>query len=132
LPVPEQRNPYKGNPPRAWIRAELVAADGTRQVLELLADTGKPCSLIIDSGRLQQFKHFDGPDFNSNFGILSGAWLRLTVPAIGIDQIVLAYANDGVATASKHSDPALEGLAGLPLLRLGEFGGDDTAFWLRT
>jgi hypothetical protein len=44
---------------------------------------------------------------------------------------VRSYASDGVATATKVSSPDFEGLAGLPLLRLVEYGGNANWFWLR-
>ncbi len=45
----EQRNPYKGRPPRPWVRIELLAPDGTPHHLNLVADTGSPFGLITDS-----------------------------------------------------------------------------------
>jgi hypothetical protein len=51
----EQRNPYKGSPPRPWVRLRLEAADGSLQEIELLADTGNPFALIIDQASMGSF-----------------------------------------------------------------------------
>ena len=45
--VSEQSNPYKGTPPRPWVRIQLIAPDGTSRETDLLADTGSPCALIV-------------------------------------------------------------------------------------
>jgi hypothetical protein len=75
--------------------------------------------------------HRAAPDFQSNFGLLEGAWLHLTMPELGLDQDMGGFANDAVVTAAKASSPDFEGLAGLPFLRLLEYGGDADWFWLR-
>jgi hypothetical protein len=71
------------------------------------------------------------PDLHSNFGLLEGGWLHLAMPELGLDQDLVGYASDAVVTATKASSPDLLGLAGLPFLRLLEYGGDADWFWLR-
>ncbi len=71
------------------------------------------------------------PDLQSNFGLLEGGWLHVTMPELGLDQDVGGFASDAVVTATKASSPDFEGLAGLPFLRLLEYGGDADWFWLR-
>jgi hypothetical protein len=127
----EQRNPYKGSPQRPWIRLRLQALDGSLVEMELLADTGNPCPLIIASPRMAQLKAGDAPDMQSNFGLLQGGWLQLAMPELGLVQAVPGHASDTVAVAAKASHVDFEGLAGLPLLRLVEYGGDASWFWLR-
>jgi hypothetical protein len=39
--------------------------------------------------------------------------------------------SDAVASSTQASSPEFQGLAGLPLLRLLEYGGDASSFWLR-
>jgi len=51
----EQRNPYKGQPPRPWVRLRFRAKDGSMVEVELLADTGNPCAVIT---RICQQLHF--------------------------------------------------------------------------
>jgi hypothetical protein len=130
--VAEQRNAYKGTPPRPWIRLALVAFDGTVQTVELLADTGNPCPLIVDAATLQQFNQGVAPGMSTNFGPLDGAWFRVQFPDVGIDEDILGYGSDAVARAAGASHADFDGLAGLPLLRLMEYGGDQDFFWLRT
>ena len=95
----EQRNAYKGMPPRSWNRLRLRATDGTVEGVELLADTGSPCTLIISPARMARFKRAGAADIHSNFGPLAGGWLRLTVPELGLDQFLVGYASDAVVTA---------------------------------
>jgi hypothetical protein len=76
-------------------------------------------------------KQGDAPDVNTNFGTLQGGWLHVLMPELGLDQYLVGYASDAVVTATKASCPDFEGLAGLPLLRMTEYGGDPDWFWLR-
>src|SRR5215207_3313576 len=84
-PNPEQRNPYKGAPPRSWVRITLVAADGAEQAVELLADTGAPDEVIISEDLMDRFGRRAGLQVPSNFGLLNGGWLRVRVPDLGFD-----------------------------------------------
>jgi hypothetical protein len=128
----EQRNGYKGSPSRPWVRVTLVAADGSTRQCELLADTGNPCALIIDSATMLEFNLGLTTGMETNFGVLHGGWLRVQVPQLGFDEDVLAYASDVVVQAAKASHADFDGLAGLPLLQLmEEFGGNRESFWIR-
>src|SRR5947209_6992608 len=113
----EQHNPYKGSPARCWLRLRVVASDGSFDELNLLADTGNPCAVIIGQACMARFKLRGGRNVNSNFGPLVAGWLRIQIPAVNLDQEMLGYASDTVVTRSKRSSPDFEGLAGLPLLR---------------
>jgi len=116
----EQRNPYKGDPPRPWIRLRLAGPDGATTELELLADTGNPCAVILSQRDVSSLKVTEGPDVNSNFGPLHGGWVQLAMPELGLVSSVLAYGGDAVIAAAKASHTDFAGLAGLPLLRLVE------------
>jgi hypothetical protein len=129
--VGEQRNQYKGAPARPWIRVTLVAAGGATQELDALADTGNPCRLIVGSDMMRQFNLGLEPDVHTNFGILTGGWLRIRIVEIGFDQVIRGFGGDAVVTATQASHPDLQGLAGLPLLRMMEYGGDRQEFWVR-
>lgn len=126
-----QTNPYKGTPLRAWVRLRLAAADGTLHERELLADTGSPCAIILGQADLTLLTHAGAAGANTNFGFLTGGWLELQMPELGLTQPVHGYGNDSVAQAVKKDSPDFVGLVGLPLLRLVEYGGDATTFWLR-
>jgi hypothetical protein len=130
-PLTEQRNAYKGTPSRGWVRVHLVASDGSSQVVQLLADTGNPCAVIIDTPSLGLMSLIPGPGVNTNFGPMTGGWLRAVIPEIGFDQQVLGYASDAVVAAAQASSSDFAGLIGLPLLRLMEYGGDADWFWVR-
>jgi hypothetical protein len=127
----EQRNPYKGSPLRPWVRLNLVAADGTTKEIEALADTGSPCALIVSSQVMRDCNLGLAPGMSTNFGALDGGWLRIRIPGTGLDQVLLAYASDGVVQSVQDSHSDFQSLAGLPLLMLLEYGGDGDAFWVR-
>ncbi len=126
-----QQNAYKGSPPRPWVRLRLVASDGATEELELVADTGNPCGIIISQATMVTQRRRAAPKINSNFGPLEGGWLHVNMPEVGLDQDIMAYASDAVVRAAKASSPDFSGLAGLPLLRMMEYGGDADWFWIR-
>jgi hypothetical protein len=127
----EQKNPYKGSPERPWIRLRFVAPDGSTVERAFLADTGNPCAVILGQHDMARLKAGDGPDIHTNFGLLQGGWVQLSMPELGLAQAILGYASDAVAAASAASHADFKGLVGLPLLRLLEYGGDADWFWVR-
>ena len=58
----EQRNPYKGAPPRPWVRVLLAARDGTNHEVDLLADTGNPCAIIVSQALMASLKLRAAPE----------------------------------------------------------------------
>ena len=126
----EQRNAYHGFPERPVVRIGLMAVDGGRVEATLLADTGNPFAIIVGDDLMGRLARRAVPSANSNFGLLKGRWLRLFMPEFNLDREVVGYASNTVANAAKRSSIDFEGLAGLPLLRLFEFGGDPHSFWL--
>src|SRR4051812_37439314 len=91
----EQRNAYRG--PRPWLRLAFKATDGTVHALDLVVDTGSPASLIIRSDWMMRLKHQTFNDRNSNFGLLTGGWLRWYNPELGVVEFVIGYGNDRAA-----------------------------------
>lgn len=130
-PPSEQRNHYKGSPERPWIRLRLEAPDGSTHEMDVLADTGNPCALILGLASMASLKLKNAAKVKSNFGALIGGWLRLVMPELGVTKTIRAYGSDAVVAATKISSPDFEGLAGLPLLRLLEYGGNAAEFWIR-
>jgi hypothetical protein len=128
----EQRNLYKGEPLRPWLQLVLVAADGATHELEALADTGNPCALVVGAKVMEQFNLGLTPGMSTNFGRLEGGWLRVQIPEVDFDSDVLAYGSEAVVEAVQESDHDFGALAGLPLLKLMEYGGDGESFWVRT
>lgn len=128
----EQRNSYKGHPLRSWIRICLTSRDGYTNEVQLLADTGNPCAIIIGRQLMKRMQQRTSADTESNFGLLEGGWLHLTVPELGLNQFLEGFASDAVVAAAKASSPDFEGLVGLPFLRLTEYGGNASDFWIRT
>jgi hypothetical protein len=129
---PVQRNPYKGMSPRCWVRLRFVAADGSLHERELLADTGCPSAVILGLSDLTLLDRGAAAGRGSNFGPLAGAWLELRMPELGLNQRIIGYGSDNVWQIVQHDSPDFAGLVGLPVLRMVEYGGDSTAFWLAT
>jgi len=127
----EQRRAYKGSPPRAWIRLMIVGPNNESCVIDALADTGNPCALIVSQEVMSRFNSGVSPGMSTNFGKLDGGWLRIQIPELSFDADLLCYAGASVVEAVSASHSDFTALAGLPLLRLLEYGGDDNSFWLR-
>jgi len=53
------------------------------------------------------------------------------MPELGLDRYLMGYASSTVVTADRKSCCDFQGLVGLPLLRLAQYGGDASHFWLR-
>ena len=68
---------------------------------------------------------------NSNFDQLTGAWLELSMPELGLNTQVVGYGSDRVLQAVQGDSVDFAGVAGLPLLRMVEYGGDATSFWVQ-
>jgi hypothetical protein len=128
----EQRNPYKGGPPRAWLHVRLVAPSGISEDLDLHADTGSPLPVIIGSSSLRSLAQRIVPALPTNYGLMPGGTVRVVIPAIGFDRIVLTYASDAAVATIRKSHADFAGLVGLPFLRLMEYGGDADWFWIRS
>jgi len=62
---------------------------------------------------------------------MTEGWLHVSIPLLGIKYFLIGYYNDSILRDVKVSSPDFEGLIGLPLLRLMEYGGDADWFWLR-
>lgn len=115
-PTPsEQRNSYKGAPPRPWVRLRLMEKDGSTHELELLADTGNPFAVVISQAAMAILKLKTALDVNTNFGVLQGGWIHIQMPELGLDADVVGYASDEVVTSAQNSSQDFQGLAGLPL-----------------
>src|SRR5437660_2370730 len=108
-PAFEQRNPYKGVPPRPWVRLRFAAPTGVQMELDLFADTGSPFAVIVSHQTMLQLNVGGGPVVSTNFGTLHGGWLELATPELGLTSLVLGYAGDAVVAAAKNSSPDFEG-----------------------
>jgi hypothetical protein len=126
-----QQNPYKGTSPRCWIRLRFAAADGSLHERELVADTGSPCAVILGLSDLALLLRSAAAGMNSNFGRLTGAWLELSMPELGLNTLVVGYGSDQVQQAVQSDSVDFAGVVGLPLLRMVEYGGDAASFWIQ-
>jgi hypothetical protein len=105
--------------------------DGTKYSVELIADTGCPYWTVLGSGDFNRCKLTEVAPEDTVYGKLEGAWLRLSIPEVGLDRQLIGYASDLVAQLAQDSCPDFVGLIGLPLLRMMQYGGDADWFWIR-
>jgi hypothetical protein len=126
-----QHNAYKGTTPRSWVRLRFAAADGSLHERELLADTGSPCAVILGQTDLALLLRASAAGIQTNFGPLKGAWLDIHMPELGLSTPILSFGSDAVFQTVQGDSPDFSGLAGLPLLRMVEYGGDAVSFWIR-
>ena len=127
--MPEQRNPYRGS--RPWLRLGFKAPDGAVHHLDLVADTGSAAGVIIRSDWMATLRIEPCQHRPSNFGLLTGVWLRLYNPELRLVEFIRGYGNDTAAHIATRSHTDFVGLVGLPILRIGEYGGNADAFWFR-
>ena len=127
----EFRFPYRGVTPRAWMRLDFRAPDGTTHAFDLMIDTGSDDAIILRKSAFDLITHGPAPSYFSSWGLMLGGWLDLDMPACGLVTRVHGYTNYLLSAGVAASDSNFMGLIGLPLLRLGEYGGDATGFWFR-
>ena len=128
----EQRNPYKGDPPRPWLRLGFLGKDGSRVDVDLLADTGCPYGIILAPDLFSKLCFRLTTEVTANFGPMNGGWVRLYAPELELVEFVLAYGSADIAANVGTDHPDFVGMVGLPVLRMLEYGGNHDSFWIRT
>ena len=129
----EQRNRYIGHHPRSILHLTFSGLDGTVHELTLLADTGSGYPVIVGPGWFDRLVHTRRRTdaILTNHGPLTEGWFHLDMPDLGLNQLVRGYCGPGIAGPLAEENPDLDGLVGLPFLRLGEYGGNADEFWFR-
>ncbi len=125
----EFRTPYLGG--RAWLNLGFRALDGQRVDLPLVVDTGSPIGLVLGADPFEELFICDVKSVVNNFGVLRGGWFEIYMPEIGLVERVRGYESRPLAMSLALDDPSFRGLVGLPVLRLGEYGGNAGEFWFR-
>lgn len=119
---------------------EVIAdADSFNELQQKLTAAGKnePEVYVVQAGvdypesASIQFRLHSGPGAETNFGKIVGGFLRVRMPDTALNEVVLGHAGDSVVQAVQASSLDFEGVAGLPLLRLLEYGGNADGFWVR-
>ncbi len=128
----EQRNLYKGDPPRPWLRLAFLDKDGSRVEVDLLADTGCPYEIVLAPDLFSKLCIRLTTEVTANFGPMNGGWVRLYTPELQLVEFVLAYGNADIAAHVANDHPDFVGMVGLPVLRMLEYGGNYDSFWIRT
>jgi len=97
-----------------------------------MVDTGSAEGVIVSRAVLEQLVIQPLPPVAvPTWGLLSCGWVQLYMPETGLVELVRGYGNDLIAAAMADEHPEFEGIVGLPVLRLGEYGGNADAFWFR-
>lgn len=125
----EQRNRYRGA--RPWLRLGFRAPGGVVHHFDLIADTGSAPALLFRPDIMDLLRFHPYHNRTSNLGDLFGGWVRLYSPELGIVETSIAYGSERAGQLASRAHPDFVGLIGLPLLRLGEYGGNATDFWFR-
>jgi hypothetical protein len=129
----EQRNRYKGDPPRPWVTVVFQKADGSGKLeKQLIADTGGVAAIRISRSLLSKIETEPAGIQKTNFGLAEGSWAWVEIPELGFQKEMVAYGLDGIVATAKESHPDFEGSVGLPFLREFEYGGNDNEFWIRS
>lgn len=127
----EQRNPYKGRPLRSWVRLSFLARDGSIHSVELLADTGSPQAVIFPPALFDRLVWSYTRAVGTNYGPMQAGWVRLYSRDLGLVEFVEGFRSESAAQAAARSHSDFAGVVGLSALRLTEYGGDNTSFWIR-
>jgi len=128
----EQRHAYVGQVQRPIVVLTLSDPTGATHDLTLLADTGSPYPIILHPAVFEQLVHTRTRSIDSNFGKMGSGWVHLYMPDYGLSEMVKAYSSFNAGVSLRAENPDLSGMVGLPVLRLGEYGGNATDFWFRS
>lgn len=126
----EQRRPYRSR--RAWLEFTFFTPDGFRADVNLVADTACPFDFILAPDVYDLLARSPlGIIPNTNYGDLPSGVVLLYMPEIGLVEFVRALRSDLLGEVLEREHPTFAGMVGLPILRLGEYGGNATDFWFR-
>ena len=126
----EQRRPYRSR--RPWLEFTFLTPDGIRADVNLVADTGCSFDFILCPELYDILVRADlGIVPRTNFGDLPSGMVLMYMPEVGFVESVRALRSDLVGALLEREHPTFAGVVGLPILRLGEYGGNASEFWFR-
>ena len=126
-----QQNRYVGRTLRPWLEVPFRNTAGRVHKLKLIADTGCPQAIILAPEWFDSLVTSRFASIRTNFGVMDGGWLQIFHPDSGFVELVRGYSNGSAAGFASASHPDFAGIVGLPILRLGEYGGNASEFWFR-
>ena len=129
--MPVIRTPYKGRAPRCWLPVRVVSERGDFLQFHALVDTGCPFALVVTSAVFDEFSYDEAVSIKNNFGWQEGGWFIVEIPEISFRTEIIGYRNDSMVSVAQRSHPSFQGVLGLPILRLGEYGGNKDEFWFQ-
>lgn len=125
----EQKRPYLSR--RPWLEFTFLTPDGVRADVNLVADTGCPFDFVLAPELFDLLVRCPFPTERTNFGTLTAGTVLVYMPEVGFVELVRALRSDELGQRLEREHPTFAGLVGLPILRLGEYGGNATEFWFR-
>jgi hypothetical protein len=129
----EQRNRYKGDPPRPWVTVVFQKTDGSGKLeKQLIVDSGGIAEIRISRSLLSKIELEPAGIQKTNFGLAEGSWVWVEIPELGFREQMIAHGLDRIVAAAKESHSDFEGSVGLPFLRKFEYGGNENEFWIRS
>lgn len=128
----EQRNLYKGHPLRPWLKLGFMDRDGLPIELDLLVDTGSSHAVVVRQELFEKLASRTTRKIRSNFGDMIGGWIQLYSKELGLVELVEGFGCDEMARSAMRSSLDFDGVVGLPVLRMLEYGGNHDSFWIRT
>ena len=126
-----QKNLYLGRTPRPWLAVPFRNSEFVVHTVKLIADTGCPQSVILAPEWFDSLVTSRFASIRANFGEMDGGWLQIFDPDSGFVELVRGYSSAKVGGIAFADHPDFAGIVGLPILRLGEYGGDASDFWFR-
>ena len=126
-----QKNRYLGRTPRPWLEIPFRNSAGIIHKVKLIADTGCPQGIILAPEWFDSLVTYRFDSIRTNFGEMDSGWLQVFDPDSGFVELVRGYSSARVGEAASASHADFAGLIGLPILRLGEYGGDANEFRFR-
>ncbi len=126
-----QSNHYIGRTPRPWLDVPFRNDAGLIHRLKLIADTGCPQGIILAPEWFDSLVTSRFASIRTNFGDMDGGWLQVFDPQSGFVELVRGYSSGKAARYAAASHIDFAGIVGLPILRLGEYGGNASEFWFR-
>ena len=115
---------------RPNIEVSFSTSTGQQKKKRLIADTGNPVAFILSFHELQEISFSSAPSIGSQWGMLFGAWVEVSVEDLHFKKRMVAYANDVIASSAQTE--GFDGLAGLKFLDEFVYSGDGTQFCLET
>lgn len=86
---------------------------------------------MVGAAVMRHFGANRGSQFTGPYGPMTPATINVEIPEIGLAASITAHECPMIEALVKASHQDFDGLVGLPLLQLTEYGGNDEEFWVK-